>query len=111
MTKPTAIYDGNQAALGIMAARHLTSRVQHKAVPIAIIREEEIKNGNAKGKKIPEKLNQSDIGTKPLSVSSLHIFSSYLRGQQYYPAPDQKHGRLIQLELVNHNEIENEKSD
>ena len=47
MSKPTAIYEDNQAALDIMAAGHITSRVKHMVVPIAIIHEE-INNGNAK---------------------------------------------------------------
>ena len=36
MTKPAIIYGDNQAALDIMAAGHITSRVKHMAVPIKI---------------------------------------------------------------------------
>ena len=79
MTKLTTIYEDNQAALNIMAAGHITSRVKHMVVPIAIIHEE-INNGNAKGEKISGKLNPADIGTKPLLASSLHRLLHQLRG-------------------------------
>ena len=40
MSKPTIIYEDNQAALDIMAAGHILSRVKHMAVPIAICHED-----------------------------------------------------------------------
>ena len=112
MSKPTIIYEDNQAALDIMAAGHITSRVKHMAVPIAICHED-IKAGNSEGHKILGILNPSDLGTKPLPASSFHRQSRQLRGQRYYPAAGTLHGKLMQVELVNQriNKIENGKCD
>jgi hypothetical protein len=87
MTKSTTTCEDNKAALDIMATGHITSRVKHITVPIAIIHEE-LKNGNAKGEKISGKLNPEDLGTKPLPASGLHRIS---------PSPDSKHGNLCKL--------------
>ena len=112
MSKPTIIYEDNQAALDIMAAGHITSRVKHMDVPIAICHED-INKGNSKGEKIPGILNPSDLGTKPLPSSGFHHLSRQLRGQRYYPAADSLHGKLMQVELVNQrvNKIDNTKPD
>ena len=112
MSKPTIIYEDNQAALDIMAAGLITSCVKHMAIPIAICHED-INKGNSKGEKIPGTLNPADIGTKPLPSSSLHCLSRQLRGQKCYPAVDSLHGQLMQVKLVNQsvNEIDNNKSD
>ena len=112
MSKPTIIYEDNQAALDIMAAGHITSRVKHMAVPIAICHED-IKEGNSVGEKILGILNPADLGTKPLPSSSYHRQSRQLRGQRYYPAPGTLHYELLQVNLVNQriNEVENGKSD
>ena len=91
MNKPTTVYEDNQAALGIIATGHITSRVKYMAVPISIIHEE-ITSGNAKGEKISGKLNPADIGTKPLPALDLHRISRHLRRQRYYPTLDSKHG-------------------
>ena len=58
-------------------------------------------------------LTQQILEQKTLPASSLHRLSHQLRGQRYYPAPDSKHGRLVQVELVNQhiNKIENNKLD
>ena len=112
MSKPTIIYEDNQTTLDSMAAGHITSRVKHMAVPIAICHED-INKGNSQGEKIPGILNPSDLGTKPLPSSSFHRLSRQLRGQRYYPAAVSLHGRLMQVELVNQrvNEIDNTKLD
>ena len=68
-------------------------------VPITIMHGE-IKNGNVKGVKIPRKLNPADIGTKALPASILYRLSHQLREQKYYPAPESKHGRLMQVDHV-----------
>ena len=102
----------NQVALDIMAAGHITSRVKHMAVPIAICHED-IKVGNSEGQKILGILNPSDLGTKSLPSSSYHRQSRQLRGQRYYPAPGTLHFKLLQVELVNQriNEVKNGKSN
>ena len=103
MTKPTTIYEDNQAALNNMATGHITSRVKHMTVPADIIHENnrDIKNGNAKVKKISGKLNPADIGTQLRPISSLHRLSRQLHRQRHYPAPDSKHCRLMQVKPVN----------
>jgi hypothetical protein len=40
MTKPTTIYEDNQAALDIMVIGHIAIRVKHIAVPMVIIHED-----------------------------------------------------------------------
>ena len=100
MSKPTIIYEDNQAALDIMVAGHITSRVKHMAVPIAICHED-IKAGNSVDQKILSILNPSNLGTKPLPSSSYRRQSRKLCGQRYYPAPGTLHYKLLQVELVN----------
>ena len=100
MSKPTIIYEDNQAALDIMAAGHITSWVKHMAVPIAICHED-IKAGNSKGQKILGILDPSDLVTTPLPSSSYHRQSRQLCGQRYYPAPGTLHYKLLQVKLVN----------
>ena len=112
MTKPTIIYEDNQATLDIMAAKHITSRVKHRVVPIAICHKD-IKAGNSEGRKISGVFSTADLGTKPLPSSSFHCQSRQLYGKRYCPAPDTLHYELLQVELVNQriNKIENGKSD
>ncbi len=70
----TIIWEDNQPLLGILNAGHITGRVKHMAVTIAIYHQE-IKLGSCVPKKIPGILNPSGLGTKPLAAPICHRLS------------------------------------